>query len=138
MWTLIGNVTLGDKGEAVCPWPDGNVTYPTQLLGPYVHTHGPSTRVFSGGSAVASPLSPEAIVLGHADAAHNRSSAAAAVDLDVGYDQLQRDGPSSATPLDEFYSLSFGYIPGLFQLPVEAQDKFMQVRMSTSFLSTSL
>lgn len=113
-----------------CSWPDGNVTYPTQLLGPVVHTHGPSARVHDSGTA-ASLLSPEAIVLGHADANTNRNGTPA-VDPYLAYDVARlQDVDPSGPPYDELYSLNFGYVPSLFQLPVDAHDKFLVIQNLT-------
>lgn len=114
-----------------CSWPDGNVTYPTQLLGHVVHTYGPSTRVHDSGS-VASPLSPEAIVLGHADAITNRNGTPSA-DPYMPYDAARLHDVAAATgpPYQELYALSFGYVPSLFQLPVDAHDKFLTIQNVT-------
>lgn len=130
VWTLINNISIAEDGIMQCPWPDGNVTYPTQLLGPVVHTYGPSARVHDTGS-VASPLSPEAIVLGHADATSNRSGSAGA-DPYLPYDLagFQERG-SARPPYKDLYALSFGYVPSLFQLPVDAHDKFLQIQNLT-------
>jgi hypothetical protein len=131
VWTLINNVSIAENGDMQCSWPDGNVTYPTQLLGHVVHTHGPSARVHDSG-AVASPLSPEAIVLGHADANTNRNGTPAA-DPYLPYDMARSHAAGSATgpPYEELYSLGFGYVPSLFQLPVDAQDKFLTIQNLT-------
>jgi hypothetical protein len=133
VWTLIRNVSITAGGDMLCSWPDGNVTYPTQLLGPVVHTYGPSARVHDSGS-VASPLSPEAIVLGHADADTRRNgSDSASADPYLPYDVAgwQGNGDDVIPPYEELYSLNFGNVPSLFQLPVDAHDKFLQINNLT-------
>lgn len=138
VWTLIKNVSIADAGGLQCPWPDGNITYPTQLLGPVVHTFGPSARVHDNG-VVASPLSPEAIVLGHADADTHRNGAASSsgdsvpADPYLPYDVggMQASAGAEAAPYAELYALNFGYVPSLFQLPVDAHDKFLQINNVT-------
>lgn len=147
VWTLINNVSIADNGNMQCSWPDGNVTYPTQLLGPVVHTHGPSARVHDKGT-VASPLSPEAIVLGHADAAlSNRNgngngngnglNATPPPPADPYQYQSYDIGDMSAIeggskpPYDQQFALSFQYLPRVFQLPADAQDKFLQIQNVT-------
>lgn len=133
VWTLIRNVSIAAGGDMLCSWPDGNVTYPTQLLGPVVHTYGASARVHDSGS-VASPLSPEAIVLGHADAdTHRNGSDSASADPYLPYDVAgwQGSGDDVTPPYEELYSLNFGYVPSLFQLPVDAHDKFLQINNLT-------
>lgn len=132
VWTLTTNVSIAENGHMQCSWPDGNVTYPTQLLGALVHTYGPTTRMHDNG-AVASPLSPEAIVLGHADANTNRNGTASS-DPYLPYDVAKAStnaGPVHPPTYQELYSLSFGYVPSLFQLPVNAQDKFLQIQNLT-------
>ena len=129
MWTLINNVTVAEDGRMQCSWPDGNITYSLQLLGPVVHTYGPSMRVHQARGAVADPLSPESIVLGHADASSNHSTDDAAEDPDLPYDGgVAAEG---SPPLAKLYALSFGYVPSMFQLPVSAQDKFVQIQNIT-------
>jgi hypothetical protein len=121
VWTLTTNVSIAENGHMQCSWPDGNVTYPTQLLGAVVHTYGPTARMHDTG-AVASPLSPEAIVLGHADANTNRNGTGG--DPYLPYDAARPSvdaGPVHPPTHQELYSLSFGYVPSLFQLPVDAQ-----------------
>jgi hypothetical protein len=139
VWMLINNVSIADDADMQCTWPDGNVTYPTQLLGPVVHTHGPSARVHDKGT-VASPLSPEAIVLGHADAAlssrngngNGPNAATRPADPYQSYDvgDMHHDGVTTP-PYDQQFALSFGYLPRVFQLPVDAQDKFLQIQNVT-------
>jgi hypothetical protein len=136
VWTLINNVSIADDGNLQCTWPDGNVTYPTQLLGPVVHTHGPSARVHDKG-AVASPLSPEAIVLGHADAVlssrnGNGLNATPLADPYQPYDMSDtRPDGVPQPPYGQQFALSFGYLPRVFQLPADAQDKFLQIQNVT-------
>lgn len=133
VWTLINNVSIADKGQMLCPWPDGNITYVTQLLGPVVHTHGSSIRPYHSPGAVATPLSAEAIVLGQSGKGNGTSSEeAAASDPYLQYDEgtVGVDGPT-APPSDELFALSFGYVPSLFQLPIDASDKFLQMQNIT-------
>lgn len=133
VWTLISNITLADKGSMLCPWVDGNVTYPTQLLGPVVHTHGLSTRRI-GTPTSSNAYSAEAVVLGHADAeAHRRSVDAGGTATDVSpVINLPANGTEpTAPPLQGLFSLSFGYQNDLFQLPPDANDKFLQIQNVT-------
>jgi hypothetical protein len=131
VWSLINNVSIADNGAMQCFWPDGNVTYPTQLLGAVVHTYGPGARVHTQG-AVASPLSPEAIVLGHADAASTSRSSANSTASARGVAGSQFDaGSPDVAAFGEDFALSFGYKPSLFQLPVDAQDKFLHIQNVT-------
>lgn len=122
VWTLISNVSIADRGQMACAWPDSNITYPMQLMGQVVHTHGPFTHVhgaMEGGS------STEAIVLSAAGAPNS-----SAVDPYSAYDAVRAAGLSTP-PLSELYSVSFGYLPSLFQLPVDAQDKYLQIQNVT-------
>lgn len=136
VWTLINNVSIADKGQMLCPWPDGNITYVTQLLGPVVHTHGNGNRPHDSPGAVATPLSAEAIVLGQSgkgDGSNGTSNEEAAesdpyLPYDVGTSGV--GGPTSP-PFDELFALSFGYVPSLFQLPLDASDKFLQMQNIT-------
>jgi hypothetical protein len=131
VWSLINNVSIADDGHMQCSWPDGNVTYPTSLLGAVVHTYGPGARLHTQG-AVASPLSPEAIVLGHADAAStSRSSAGAAPPARSAASSQFDAGSPDAAAFGEDFALSFGYKPSLFQLPMDVQDKFLHIQNVT-------
>jgi len=106
-----------------CAWPDGNITYPMQLLGQVVHTHG---LLSHGHGPMEGGSTTEAIVLSAADG--NNSSAA--VDPYSAYDAVRAAGLTTP-PLSELYAVSFGYLPSLFQLPVDAQDKYLQIQNVT-------
>lgn len=120
VWTLVNNISITDSGHLQCSWPDGNITYPMQLLGQVVHTFNMSSHVHG----VPDRRSTEGIVLGQAMANEGASTHAQQDGFDV-------YGAPLSPPLSELYSLSFGYMPDLFQLPADAQDKFLQIQNIT-------
>jgi hypothetical protein len=138
VWALTNNISIASKGQLQCAWPDGNVTYPTQLLGAVVQTHAYSLFAHLPAKRTStSPLSPEAIVLGQADAASQlRSSLNTTSALNPSMPHGMAGGEVSDTgslqPQDgQRFSLSLGYKSSLFELPPDAQDKFKQIQNVT-------
>lgn len=102
VWQLQRNVSLAENGQRTCTFASGYVAASTYLFGQGLET---DRQPVAGGQ-------DGAVMQPGADAA-----GAGAV----------RAGP----PGDTVNSLSFGYVPNWFQLPTDAQDKFMQVQNVT-------
>lgn len=116
MWRLLKNVSLVDAdGRRACDFTSGFVAAPTHLFGQVIADYKRSTAA----SPTAGGLAALGVSTGPDDAP----------DADAG-------GPSSAGDAalphgDAFNSLSFGFIPGVFELPNDAQDKFMIIQNVT-------
>jgi hypothetical protein len=100
VWRLLRNVSIGEGGQRTCNFP-GYIAAQTHLFGQVL----PDYRQ--------QPTNDDESGLNPAKPAPDPAAAGS----------LEADTP----PGDHVYSLSFGYVPSAFELPEDAQDKFMQV-----------
>lgn len=106
VWRLLRNVSIGDDGKRTCAFQSGYIGAPTHLFGQVLTDYSSQQAV---------PANEDTTNVYGLDPA---TSAA---------DPVAVPSVSGRPPGDGVYSLSFGYVPTLFELPADAQDKFMQV-----------
>lgn len=107
VWQLLSNVSLGENGQRTCKFPSGYIAAVTHLFGQVLSTDA------------AQQLVPDGDELQSGTALQIASKAS---------------GPDTAAahpPGDTVHSLSFGYVPNWFQMPPDAQDKFMHIQNVT-------
>lgn len=105
VWRLLRNVSIGEGGQRTCDFVNGYIAAQTHLFGQVLPEYRRQPE--SDGEEPVFGLDPA------------RSAPDPVASGDSG---------AATPPGDEVYSLSFGYVPSVFDLPEDATDKFMQVR----------
>jgi len=108
VWRLLNNVSIGENGQRSCTFQSGYVAAPTHMFGQVLSDQKHFRSAAAPGSIFGEVTPPAGLDPG--------TSSAAAV---------------TSPPGDEVYSLSFGYVSDVFELPADAQDKFMQIQNVT-------
>ena len=114
VWRLLRNVSIGEHGERTCTFPSGYIASPTHLFGQVLADHKQQTPVADGGDPM--------VTLGFEAGTSSSATTPAAT---------SPAAPSPAPPGPELHSLSFGYVPSFFDLPADAQDKYVQIQNVT-------
>lgn len=144
--TMLNNISLAQAGSSSCAWVDGNISTTTEIYGnrlpsrqSHNHAHGVNKETvemqlaqmsqngsasppqfpgpgFQPGSALAQPVRQQQQQQPSTDLDHDRPA------------EVESSGQAAAlAPGVDVYSLDFGFVSGLLQLPDDAPDKHLQI-----------